>query len=59
MFVVLLAVYEVGDYIRNVHNLRGHVTKVNEDGTYDVEYRDKQWDKNMTESQLCRGAHSS
>lgn len=36
------------DEVRNIHNLRGFISAVNEDdGTFDVTYNDGQWDKHV------------
>lgn len=40
------------DEVKNVHNLRGFISAVNENGTYDVTYKDGQWDKNVAAEQL-------
>ena len=42
----------VGEKIRNMHGLHGHVTQVNEDGTYEVDYIDGQSDKNLLSQSL-------
>ena len=46
---------EVGDKIRNCHNLHGVVRAITSDGRYDVTYNDKQWDKNLHRKVLKRG----
>jgi len=45
-------VFHVGDAIKNCHNLHGKITEVNVDGTFNVEYNDGQWDKNLSFEQL-------
>jgi hypothetical protein len=45
----------VGDKIKNCRNLRGKVTNVNEDGTYDVVYNDGQYDDDMDSKMLQKG----
>jgi len=44
--------FNVGDKIRNVYNLRGIVTSVNLDGTYDVKYNDNRTDSNVKSRML-------
>ena len=41
-------VFSVGDAVVNCRNLRGTITVVNGNGTYDLEYRDGQWDKGVS-----------
>jgi hypothetical protein len=40
------------DEVKNVYNLRGFISAVNKNGTYDVTYHDGQWDKNVAAEQL-------
>ena len=40
----------VGEKIRNMHGLHGHVTQVSENGTYEVHYIDGRSDKKSSQS---------
>ena len=55
MSCVLGSDFEIGDKIRNQRGLCGEVVAKNPDGTYDVTYKDKQWDKSLPKGLLRRG----
>lgn len=54
MSTIIGEVFRVGDAIKNCRHLRGRVTSVNMDGTYDVVYNNRQWDKNLSFEQLTK-----
>lgn len=46
------ATFAVGEKVSNAFNLRGVVTSVNDDGTYNVKYNDNRTDINLRSRQL-------
>ena len=49
--------FSLGNDIKNIHNLCGFISAVNKDGTYDVTYKNNQWDRNVA-PKLLRAAKS-